>query len=179
MAKTSSISSGHGDGGNTRLLSGEAVSKYSVHPRACGDVDELVSLLGVVRTHTPDSALEATVLYLQRSLFVVGSEMATTPRRRRRLALRVGPEMVAELEERRSFLESQLTLPEAFVLPGDSPVSAYLDLARAVARRCERSAVALDEAGELGNPHVLVWLNRLSDYLYLLARRTGNKPTLL
>lgn len=173
-----SITTRTGDHGTTRLYSGEEVAKDSPRPAACGDLDELICVLGLARLHLEGDPAEA-VLRLQRELFAVGSEIATLPPKRDRLPQRIDADAVARLEGRREALEAAISLPNGFIVPGGSPAGAQLDLARALARRLERRVVALQREGELANQHLLVWLNRLSDYLFLLARRVEPEPTMV
>jgi cob(I)alamin adenosyltransferase len=165
-----SITTGLGDGGMTRLFSGEEVPKDSPRPDVCGDIDELVSALGVARARAAREESREAILYVQRSLFIVGAELATSPEGTGLLEQRVGPNMVKTLEGRRLTLESKVNIPRGFVIPGDSAVAAHLDVARAIARRAERKVVALLRGAEVRNEHLLVWMNRVSDYLWLLAR---------
>lgn len=154
----------------TRLFSGEAVWKDSPRPDAGGTIDELVSLLGVARVRARTREARGAILGIQRALFVVAAELATTPRKAGLLRRRVNAEMVAVLDRRRAELEARIDLPHGFVIPGDDAGAACLDVARAVARRAERKIVSLSRRGQVRNQHLLVWMNRLSDYLWLLAR---------
>lgn len=165
-----SITTRFGDQGDTRLFSGEVVAKDSARPSAYGDLDELVSLLGVARNFCVHKATAEAILQLQRELFIVGSEIATMPAHYGRLPRRVDQALMAELDRRRDALEARTTLPTGFVVPANGQSASFLDLARAVSRRVERRAVSLHAAGDLPNVLILNWLNRLSDYLYLLAR---------
>lgn len=174
-----SITTRTGDSGTTRLYSGETVSKASARPDAYGAIDELVSQLGVARCYVRLDATRDAVLYVQRTLFRVASELATTAPHLDRLKQRVDAACLAELDARRDALEATITLPNGFIVPGGEPSPAHLDLARAMSRRCERLAVALFESGEITNSVLLVWLNRLSDYLYLLARSEETAPMLV
>ena len=175
-----SITTRFGDQGQTRLFSGETVSKSSSRPDAYGDLDELVSQLGVVRSLVAeDSPLGHTVPKLQEELFVVGAELATTPPASHALAKRVDEAWVSAIDARLREAEASLPPATGFILPGGSPSGAHLDVARALCRRLERKVVALAEAGDLDNPHLLVWLNRLSDLLWLMARLAENGQTRL
>jgi cob(I)alamin adenosyltransferase len=167
-----SITTGQGDTGDTRLFSGERVRKSAARPEAYGALDELVSHLGVARSLCgPDHAhLAAELRRLQDELFVAGAELASTAQAVARLPRRVDAALAAALESRRAALERALPPATGFILPGGTPLGAQLDVARAVARRVERRVVALHDDGEVANPHLLVWLNRLSDHLWLLAR---------
>lgn len=172
-----SITTRTGDRGTTRLFSGEEVAKCSARPAAYGELDELVSVLGIARCHCRRRGDD--VLTLQRELFVVGAELATTAEGRERLRERVDQASLSALEARMTALESAIPMPTDFIVPGSNLAAAHLDHARTVARRCERHAVGLHRGGELDNEILLVWLNRLSDYLWLLARAEEDEPTRL
>lgn len=163
-----------GDSGETGLLYGGRVPKDDLHTEAYGALDEAVSALGLARALSgPDSPRQERLLALQRELFTVGAELATAPEERRRLVEHfptVDASFVDRLEAEVHELEAKVPLPRSFVVPGGTPVAAALDLARAMVRRAERRAVALQRAGQLGNPEVLRYLNRLSDLLFMLAR---------
>lgn len=163
-----------GDDGTTGLLFGGRVPKDTTGPEAYGDVDEAVSALGVVRAAVDrDSELDVLVIRLQRDLFVVGAELATAPGNRSRLepgVSRVTAEMVTALEPLIDDVGSRFDPPQEFVLPGENPVAAALDVARTVIRRAERAAVAAAQADWLPDSHVVPYLNRLADFVYTLAR---------
>jgi cob(I)alamin adenosyltransferase len=160
-----------GDEGQTSLATGARVSKCSPRVAAYGDADELNSVLGLARCRISDASLQRLLEQIQNSLFVLGADLSTpqpaagTPDPIRRIAL-------SEVE----FLENAIdryneTLPalQEFILPGGSEPGALLHVARAVARRAERTAVALAQS-ETVNPQALIYLNRLSDLLFVLAR---------
>lgn len=174
-----SITTKTGDKGTTHLFSGETISKDSPRTHAYGDLDELVSVLGLARALSTDVSLKETLIALQRRLFVAGAELATAPDHLDQLKQRVDETMLRELEQERDALEDSLPPMKGFILPGGTPVAAHLDLARAVARRCERRVVGLMDAGQVHNTHLLVWLNRLSDHLWLLARHAEGDATLM
>jgi len=165
-----SITTKTGDSGKTRLFSGEKVSKNAPQTQAYGDIDELVSILGIVRASSDNLHLCATIVEIQTQLFTLGAELATTPQHITKLTQRVDADMTAEMDTKCQTLESEIVMPKTFILPGGTLTAAYIDLARAIARRCERHIVALHDAQLINNPHMLVWMNRLSDYLWLLAR---------
>ena len=146
---------------------------------AYGTTDEVVAALGLARSFASDAALRDDVLALQRALFVVGADLATNPQQRSRLQPGVSlvtSEMVDELERRIDRLVASRPLPDAFVVPGANPASASLDLARGVVRRAERRVVALLDGGAEGvNPEIARYLNRLSDLLFVLARREAGE----
>ena len=162
-----------GDDGTTGLLYGGRVSKADLVPEACGTLDEAVAVLGLARTHAADPALSDELLGLQRELFVVGADLATNPEQRAKLepaVSLVSTEMVARLESRIDELVAAHPLPNAFIVPGANPVSAFLDLARSTIRRAERRVVELRESGAVVNEDAFLYLNRLSDALFVLAR---------
>jgi cob(I)alamin adenosyltransferase len=167
-----SITTKVGDRGTTFLFSGEEVPKDSARTMAYGDLDELVSALGVARCHAQKEEVREEVLAIQRDLFVAGAELATALDHVGLLKQRIGEAELQRFEARRESLEARISMPDGFVIPGGngSIGAAHLDHARAIARRVERRAVTLQRARLIDNPHLLVWLNRLSDYLWLLAR---------
>jgi len=165
-----SITTKTGDGGTTHLYSGEEVPKDSPRPDACGDVDELCSLLGVARAHSRRPDIRDAMIEIQRTLFTAAAELATTGERLDRLSSRVDETVLHELEDRRDKVEAKIRMPKGFVIPGGTIAAAHMDHARCVARRCERKVVGLFRDGQIRNSVLLIWFNRLSDYLWLLAR---------
>jgi cob(I)alamin adenosyltransferase len=167
-----------GDDGTTGLFHGGRISKADAIVDAYGAVDELTAVLGVARAGCPDAALAAELLALQRELFVLGADLATHPERRDALASgvsRVSPEMVAALEARIDAEIAARPLRPVFLVPGSTPTEAALDLARTVARRAERAAVAAAEQGAHVSDDARRYLNRLSDLLFVLARRAAGE----
>jgi cob(I)alamin adenosyltransferase len=162
-----------GDDGTTGLLYGGRISKAHPVADACGSVDEAVAALGLARAHARDPALVASVLRIQRELFVLGADLSTNPAERTRLEPGVSlvtDEMVERLETWIDELVLAHPLPTAFVVPGANEVSAGLDVARGVVRRAERRVVELRDAGTEVNDAAARYLNRLSDLLFVLAR---------
>jgi cob(I)alamin adenosyltransferase len=174
-----SITTKIGDRGTTRLFSGEEVAKDSPRTDAYGDLDEVVSILGVARCHVARADVREAILLLQRELFVIGAELATTPEHAEILSRRCDEAMLADFETRRDALETAIAMPGGFIVPGGTTGAAHLDHARAVARRFERKVTGLVRAGLVRNPSLQIWVNRLSDYLWLLARREEGDATLL
>ena len=163
-----------GDDGSTWLFYGGRVAKDDSGPEAYGAVDEAVSALGVARA-SAEGSLGSAVLAIQRDLFVVAAELATAPANRHKLApgeSRVTPLMVEALEKRIDAVEEASGVPTEFIVPGGSPLAAALDVARTVVRRAERRAVTHLRDGGIDDSHVVAYLNRLADYLYVLARST-------
>jgi cob(I)alamin adenosyltransferase len=162
-----------GDDGTTGLLYGGRVPKDDLVTEAYGTTDEAVAVLGLARSLTEDPAMQADLLALQRELFVVGADLATNPRERKKLEAEVSlvtDRMVKRLERRIDDLVEERPLPQVFIVPGANPASAAIDTARAVIRRAERDVVALEHAQREVNPEVRRYLNRLSDLLFVLAR---------
>jgi len=166
-----------GDDGTTGLFHGGRVGKDSTGPEAFGTVDEAVSALGAVRAHAEPELAEA-VLDVQRDLFVVAAELATDPERRSLLepgTSRVEESLIERLEDRIDQIERESGMPTEFVVPGGDPIASAIDAARTVVRRAERRAVAhLPDGGE---SLVVPYLNRLADYLYMLARAVEREWT--
>ena len=162
-----------GDGGKTRLATGEAVSKASARVEAYGGVDELNAALGVARLQTGgDGALDAILARIQNDLFDLGADLATPHRGKAGAApLRIMASQVTRLENEIDQLNGTLSPLTSFVLPGGSPAAAALHLARTVCRRAERAAVAFADAdGTDTHVQALRYLNRLSDLLFVAAR---------
>jgi cob(I)alamin adenosyltransferase len=166
MVFLSRIYTRSGDGGETGLGDGQRVSKCSARVTAYGEVDELNAVLGLVAAYTPESL--AFLRTLQNDLFDVGADLCV-PAGNDPSALRVRPEQASRLEGEIDRLNERLQPLRSFVLPGGSLAAAWLHLARTVCRRAERSVVALMQS-EATNPNVLVYLNRLSDLLFVMAR---------
>ena len=163
----------------TRLFSGERVPKNSARTEACGDLDELVGILGVARAASRRKDVREAILEVQRGLFTIGSELATTAEKVRLLPRRVDANMIHQIDRKRKDLEARIKWPSGFIIPGGNPAAAHIDLARAVARRGERKVAGLVLTRVVRNQLVLVWMNRLSDYLWLLARLEEGKSTLV
>ena len=163
-----------GDKGNTRLLYGDTVSKDNLAPEAYGSVDELVASLGIIRAEKDlPSLTQGIILQIQRELFIVGAELATSKENRGKLEsgkTLVEDSMIKNLEAKIDTLEEKNGIPEFFVVPGENPISAKIDWSRVVSRRAERKCVTWQNAYEIKDSKVIMYLNRLSDYLWMLAR---------
>jgi cob(I)alamin adenosyltransferase len=166
-----------GDTGDTGLFGGPRVSKDDLRIEAYGTVDELNAVLGLARTHFAGDGKEKTVaeidnllVNIQHTLFDLGSELAT-PDPKSRGTNFVSAKQIETLEQAIDRFESQLPPLKNFILPGGSKGAAWLHLARTVCRRAERRVVTLSqrEPGKL-SPEILIYLNRLSDLLFVLAR---------
>lgn len=160
-----------GDGGETGLWGGLRVAKDSLRVQAYGSVDECNAAIGVARAAIGDARelhdLDALLAQIQDQLFVVGADLAT-PGAAANIP-RVGPEEIAFLEQTIDALEGELEPLRQFILPGGTLAGAHLHMARTVCRRAERALVALAREEQIG-PHAGVYINRLSDCLFVLAR---------
>jgi cob(I)alamin adenosyltransferase len=169
-----SIATRTGDDGTTALMYNRRVPK--THPRieANGTLDELNAALGVARSIAKDEWLGRELFATQKQLVDVMGEMATAPEDLERyvrdgFAL-VTPAMTARLDELVKNLEAQKISFKGWATPGATPLAAALDLARTACRRAERRVCAVRESGEAVNPEIIIYLNRLSDVLWLCAR---------
>jgi cob(I)alamin adenosyltransferase len=168
-----------GDDGTTGLLFGGRAAKDQSGPEACGAVDEAVSALGVARA-AASGASAGSILEVQRDLFVAGAELATAVGKRSRLQPGVSlvtAAMVERLETAIDALDAEVGMPTGFVVPGGNAAAAALDQARSVVRRAERRAVAHLRAEGIEGSLVVPFLNRLGDYLYMLARAAEGEWT--
>lgn len=166
-----------GDDGTTGLLHGGRVRKDHAAPSACGDVDEAQAALGMARAlaGSAGTELDGMLVGLERDLWVLMAELATAPENRSKLVAGrtlVTAGMVSALEPLIDDVTGRFPAPREFVLPGQTPLSAALDLARTVVRRAERSALVAAGGGSMTVPY----LNRLSDLLWALARWQEGEP---
>jgi cob(I)alamin adenosyltransferase len=157
-----------GDQGKTSLRSGERVSKSNLRIEVCGNLDESNAALGLAKALTQNEQIRSIISTLQQDLVALGAEMSSTdagdqPRRVEQLH-------ISQLENWIEELQQIAPLSPRFVDPGANPVSAALDLARAVIRRTERSMVILQEAGQLSRAEALSYVNRMSFLIFVLAR---------
>ena len=158
-----------GDKGETGLSGGARVPKDALRIEAYGGVDELNSLLGVVRALKPKKRIDDILKSIQQDLFILGADLATPNRTKASSIPRIMHSSAVSLEMIIDELELSLTPLDAFILPGGSVVASHLHLARTVCRRTERSVVHLSRSEEVSDD-VLVYINRLSDLLFVLAR---------
>lgn len=156
-----------GDWGDTSLLTGQRISKDDIRVEAYGTVDELSSVLGLARALTVDKKTQGIIWEIQNRLFVVAAELASEGETG--YDGKIGPHDVKNVELKIDELDNQLPLLDEFILPGDTPGSAALHVARTVARRTERLIVRLNREKSL-NSDLLIYLNRLSDLFFILAR---------
>ena len=166
-----------GDDGTTGLYFGGRTSKDDAALEACGTVDEAQAFLGLARAEAgPGSELDELLVALERDLWVLMAELATTTANRDKLRegeTSVSAEMVSALEARMDALAQRFDVPNEFVVPGQTRAAALLDVARAVVRRAERRVVSVAHGGSLS----VAYLNRLSDLLWAMARwQEGRGP---
>jgi cob(I)alamin adenosyltransferase len=159
-----------GDGGETSLFGGGRVPKDDARVEAYGAVDELNAAVGVTRSLSPDPEIEADLARIQSELFSVGAELATPHETKAHDAIpAVDAGWALALERQMDRWDEELPPLTSFVLPGGSRLAAALHVARATCRRAERRAVALSHLAAI-DPAVVVYLNRLSDFLFEAAR---------
>jgi cob(I)alamin adenosyltransferase len=163
-----SIATTHGDTGQTSLIGGHRVSKATRRVEACGTLDELVSQMGFARSLCGHADTGALLKDLQRQLFLVSEEIASGDGSS--ATALVTAAHVDALTAHVHRLEAESSAVLDWTLPGEDPAGAALDVARTVCRRAERVVVSLADVGELAPSHVVPYLNRLSDLLWLLGR---------
>ena len=172
----SAVATGKGDDGRTGLLYGGRIAKDDPRTEAYGTVDEAVAALGLARAELNETGLDElaeSVLRWQRELFVVGADLATNPEARDRLedgTTRVSEAMLEGVEVELALWESAIEMPREFIVPGETPASAALELARVILRRAERRAISAERATPSGSAWIVPYLNRLADLLWVLAR---------
>lgn len=159
-----------GDKGDTSLFGGQRVPKDALRIEAYGNVDELNSVLGIVRADNTEPRVEKVLAAVQDVLFHLGADLAT-PRSvtGKKAVRRIEEKDCLPLEKQIDAIETELRPLRNFVVPGGSPVAARLHFARTVCRRAERSVVRLSRNEDIGD-EITVYLNRLSDLLFVLAR---------
>lgn len=165
-----------GDAGQTRLATGQTVSKADLRVEAYGAVDETNACIGMARLHA-EGALDATLGRIQNELFDLGADLAAPPKpgEVEGSVLRVSDAQVERLEREIDGMNAELPPLASFVLPGGAPAAAALHLARTICRRAERCAVRLAEAGEPVSAPAMRYLNRLSDLLFVAARFANDR----
>ncbi|APQ18320.1 cob(I)yrinic acid a,c-diamide adenosyltransferase [Maribacter hydrothermalis] len=169
-----------GDDGTTGLFGGTRVPKHHVRIDSYGTIDELNSWLGLIRDQNIDKRYQDQLILIQQHLFVVGAILATDPEKetlkngKQRLKItKVGTEEIQFLEDAIDEMDSQLPQMTHFILPGGHTIVSYCHIARTVCRRAERMATLLFE-NEPFDVSVLSFINRLSDYIFVLARKLSN-----
>ena len=165
-----------GDKGDTSLYCGERVPKDDIRVEVCGALDEVSSFLGMAKNIAGDNKTKRIANYIQKELFILGAEIATAPGAAKRMTKRICADSVCILEKEIGCLENKYSIRmRSFCVPGANLPSSTLDIARAITRRAERRCVTLARKGMIKNNNILIYLNRLSDLLYLLARMHEKK----
>jgi len=172
MVKLNKIYTRTGDRGDTGLADGSRTSKDDLRVEAYGAVDEANAALGLVRNHVDKKTLKA-ISRIQNDLFDLGADLSTPAVKGETGRLRIVAEQVAWLEGEIDTLNQGLGPLKSFILPGGSEAGGLLHVARTVVRRAERRSVSLSKTTAV-NPEALKYLNRLSDYLFVLARTLNN-----
>lgn len=158
-----------GDSGTTSLFGGGRVPKTHLRVEACGAVDELNSLLGLARALRTSDRGDSWLADVQSQLFHLGADLATPPQAKADWITRVAASDIEWLESTIDVMTAELAPLTNFILPGGTAAAAALQIARAVSRRAERRIVALAKTEDIGE-FVLPYVNRLSDWLFTLAR---------
>ncbi|MEK6981870.1 MAG: cob(I)yrinic acid a,c-diamide adenosyltransferase [Candidatus Micrarchaeota archaeon] len=159
-----------GDLGQTSLLGGERVSKSDARVSACGDTDELNACIGVILSFSEDKQIAEQLQEIQKDLFTIGAHLAS---KKAAVPLPILPlHRISQMEEHMDKIEEELGPLRNFILPGGSKTGALLHLARAICRRAERNIIVLNELEKV-NENIVIYLNRLSDYLFMLARKSN------
>lgn len=167
-----SIATKKGDAGFTSLMFGRSVPKHNLRVEAYGSVDELNASLGLIRASKLKKEVKSTILQIQEHTFLLNAELATTlydnvslPKKR------IGQDQLAFLQNIVDEIENNYDFLRNWAIPGDNWNGALFDMARTICRRAERHVVALDRKNMLDNKYILQYLNRLSDVLWLMARK--------
>ena len=172
MVKLNKIYTRTGDSGETSLVNGVRVSKHARRPSAFGEIDEANSAIGLARLQCSDNAeADEMLARIQNDLFDLGADIATPETDKP--ALRITSPQVTRLEAEIDIMNDTLDPLNSFILPGGSAASAWLHLARTVIRRAERHMTEL-AAEEVVNQATMQYVNRLSDHLFVMARRLNN-----
>jgi len=164
-----------GDGGETSLLGGQRVPKYDPRPETYGVLDEASSALGVARATTKNQKIKDIILSVQKDMLIMGAELSSVPEDIQKLIRRIGEGDVKRLETIIDELQKNVTLKNEFIYPGETPVSAEIDVGRTIIRRAERKAASLKNEGLLQSAEINRYLNRLADMLFVLARYEEQK----
>lgn len=163
-----------GDKGTTALLGGARVSKAHQRLEAYGTIDELNSYIGLLRDQEVNASRRNLLKTIQDRLFVVGSNLATVPGKELQKVPVLVNEDVEELEKAIDQMDQELPPLKYFILPGGHQAVSFCHIARTVCRRAERNTVLLAENEEVAEM-IIIYLNRLSDYLFVLARKMGQE----
>lgn len=164
-----------GDGGKTSLIGGSKVPKSHIRIESYGTVDELNSYIGLCNDHISDAASKTMLKEIQDRLFTIGSSLACDPDKEPLMKIPdLKPEDVELLEKHIDSMNEILPLMKSFILPGGHIAVSHLHVARCICRRAERICVHMQEEQLFIDPLVIKYINRLSDYLFVLARYVGH-----
>jgi len=163
-----------GDKGTTALFGGARLPKNHIRIEAYGTVDELNSFIGLVRDHLTKEELRGELKAIQETLFTIGSHLAADPSKENLWIPEINPTEIELLEKGIDRMEESLEPLKNFILPGGHPVVSHCHVVRCVCRRAERNVVALSEIETIA-PILIQYLNRLSDYFFVLARFVGKE----
>lgn len=163
-----------GDDGTTSLVGGKRVPKYHIRVEAYGSVDELISWIGLLRDHKENAKRKDLLIYLQSQLMYCAASLASDSESSVNLNNLPDSECITKLEEEIDIMESSLNPLSSFILPGGNILVSYCHIARCVCRRAERTVLKLDQTEK--TPEIIKkFLNRLADYLYVLARKISSE----
>ena len=165
-----SISTTRGDAGETSLAGGVRVSKASVRVETYGTIDELNSSMGFARSICEDAEIAALTKSIQQELFAIGSSLATPPDSPKP-QIAIDPKLVDRLTAEVHRIEAIEGILADWSIPGEHRAAAAYDVSRTICRRAERGLVRLQESGDIVQPSILAYVNRLSDLLWLIGRK--------
>lgn len=172
MVKLSKLYTKKGDDGKTGLVGGKRVDKDSLRVAAYGEIDELNAAIGMARTCADENShdeISSALAKIQNTLFNLGAELATDPNDEWDGMVKIGETSVHDLEKQIDAHVAQVPELKSFVLPGGTMLNAYLHLARTICRRAERTIVTLSKQEKVRKESIM-YVNRLSDYLFALSR---------
>ncbi len=159
-----------GDDGTTGILGDDRVKKFDLRMETLGTIDELTAALGMARSLLPAENYHNEIIGIQRRLYELMAEVAASTENAERFR-KISSESIIELETKIDDLSTTVESPQGFILPGDTPASAAVSMARAITRRAERRTAELFERGDISNIHLVRYLNRLSSLLFVLEIR--------
>jgi cob(I)alamin adenosyltransferase len=159
-----------GDFGETSLLGGTRISKAELQIESYGTIDELNSYMGLIRDQIREDLLLVELIEVQDRLFTIGSHLANDQTKNKIKLPEINEKDVERLEREIDMMDKELPIMKSFILPGGHTTVSYTHIARCVCRRAERQVVKLQENLVI-SPHIIKYLNRLSDYLFVLARK--------
>ena len=162
-----------GDKGSTSLWGGKRVSKASLRIETYGTIDELNVHIGLIKDTIVDELNNPLLEQIQNQLFTFGSHLAADPEKKDIKLPIIHPDKVVDLEEAIDTMDQGLPALTSFILPGGHQHVSFCHLGRVVCRRAERLVIALNQESEV-NPNIIIYLNRLSDYLFVLSRQIAH-----